>query len=170
MSGMLRWAGLLLVITAAAACTQAPRFGLLEAALVGRARVVDLTHTLEPTIPVFPGGEPFQLTTMASYDQGYSANKFSMGEHTGTHMDAPAHFVQGEPTAEEIPAHTLIAPFVVIDVTKEVANDPDYLLPESALDLWEGFYGRIPPRSVVIMRTGWGARWKSERSALMFRS
>src|SRR5262245_37618952 len=64
--------------------------------------IKDLTHVLEEGIPVFPGGEPFKITKLADLSQGYYLNKFSMGEHCGTHVDAPIHFIVGGKSIDEI--------------------------------------------------------------------
>src|SRR4051812_14030369 len=80
--------------------------------------IVDLTHTLREGMPIFPGGEPFKITKLADWQQGYYLNKFSMGEHCGTHVDAPLHFVAGTKSVDEVPLRRLIGPLVLIDVAK----------------------------------------------------
>src|SRR5262249_10933837 len=87
--------------------------------------IVDLTHTLREGVPIFPGGEPFKITKLADLSQGYYLNKFCMGEHCGTHVDAPLHFARGGKSVDELPLTQLIGPLVVIDVEKEAAADPD---------------------------------------------
>jgi hypothetical protein len=79
---------------------------LAQAAVSGKAfsRAVDLTHELSPEIPLFPGAEPMRITTLVTVRQnGYYGNRLDLWEHSGTHMDAPAHFVEGAPTAEKLP-------------------------------------------------------------------
>jgi kynurenine formamidase len=85
-----------------------------------------------------------------------------MGEHTGTHFDAPVHWITGkdlpENACDTIPARRLIGPACVIDATSEVDRDPDFLLMPAHIDAWESRYGRIPPGAWVLLRTGWSRR------------
>ncbi len=74
----------------------------------GRAEIVDLTHNLQENGPLFPGGVPFTLEPLTRLSDGYYMNTFTSGEHTGTHVDAPAHFGKGLPTVDEIPAVRLV--------------------------------------------------------------
>ena len=69
---------------------------------VEATRVVDLTHQLGEDIPYWPGGIPFEMTRLVDYDKGYRLHKFSMGENTGTHLDAPSHFIKGNRSTNEI--------------------------------------------------------------------
>jgi kynurenine formamidase len=85
-----------------------------------------------------------------------------MGEHTGTHFDAPVHWVTGKDLAENacdtIPVSRFVGPACVIDVTAEVDNNPDFLLmPEHIAD-WEAIHGSIPAGAWVLLRTGWSRR------------
>lgn len=122
-------------------------------------KVVDLTHTLRPGVPVFPKGIPFQTENIAGYEQGYYANKILLGEHTGTHVDAASHFAKGRPHVDAIPAEDLILPLVVVDVSEAAGRDPDYAAPRQAFLDWEEKHGKIPPGAFVALRTGWSQRW-----------
>lgn len=139
--------------------------------LAGRIRVVDLTQTLSaefPTIqlpPQFGQCAPFRIEEVSRYDERGPAwywNNISMNEHTGTHFDAPVHWVSGKDfpnnTVDTIPAGNLIAPAVVIDISKEVAKNSDYLLTVPALQAWEASYGRIPDGAWVLLRTDWSKK------------
>ena len=90
------------------------------------------------------------------------------GEHTGTHVDAPAHWVTGKDgwTVDQIPPERLIGPAVVVDVTAEVAADPDFLLEPSHLLAWEDDNGGIPDNAWVLLRTGWSARGRDQETFL----
>jgi kynurenine formamidase len=85
-----------------------------------------------------------------------------MGEHTGTHFDAPVHWVTGKDlpdnACDTIPAERFIGPACVIDVTREVAADPDFLLTPEALAEWEAAHGLVPKGAWVLLRTGWSER------------
>ncbi|WP_354682428.1 cyclase family protein [Cupriavidus necator] len=139
--------------------------------LSGRIRVIDLTQTLSadfPTIPLPPElGQtwPFRLETISRYDErgpGWYWNNFSCGEHTGTHFDAPVHWISGKDqpdnTTDTIPVENFLAPACVIDCSREAAEDPDFLLTVDVVKAWEGRHGRIPARSWVLMRTDWSKR------------
>lgn len=122
-------------------------------------RVVDLTHEMHEDMAFWPGGVPFNMERLVDYDQGYRLHKFEVGENTGTHVDAPAHFVEGAQPIDEIPLTDLIVPAVVIDIRDKVADDADYqLTPEDIME-WENEHGQIPARSLVILNTGWHQRF-----------
>ena len=137
----------------------------------GRIRVVDLTQTLSPRFPqiVLPPelGQalPFRLEEVSRYDERGPAwywNNFSCGEHTGTHFDAPIHWVSGKDlphnATDTIPVEHLLGPASVIDCSKESAADPDFLLTVDFVRRWERVHGRIPPRHWLLMRTDWSKR------------
>ena len=139
--------------------------------LLGKVRVVDLTQTLSPE---FPGislppemGQawPFRIEEVSRYDERGPAwywNNFSCGEHTGTHFDAPVHWVSGKDlpnnATDSIPPERFIGPAFVIDCSKEAARDADFLLTRKFIENWETKHGRISPRSWVLMRTDWSKR------------
>jgi len=144
----------------------------LAAGLAGGAiHIVDLTQTLDPDIPtiVLPPelGQcaPFRLEEVSRYDSRGPAwywNNFSCGEHTGTHFDAPAHWITGRDqpngTVDTIAPSGFVGPACVIDCAAEAGADPDYLLDRAKLDTWERAHGRIPAGSWVLMRTDWSRR------------
>jgi kynurenine formamidase len=144
---------------------------LAAAIAEGRVRVVDLTQTLGPTTPViqlpppFAPSQPFRLEEISRYDERGPAwywNNLSCGEHTGTHFDAPAHWITGKDRADAhtdtIPPQLLIAPACVIDCTAAVAANEDFLLEPAHVEAWEARHGTIPAGSWVLMRTGWSRR------------
>jgi len=137
----------------------------------GAVRVVDLTQTLSPETPpiVLPPefGQcwPFRMEEVSRYDERGSAwywNNFSCGEHTGTHFDAPIHWVSGRDlplnATDTVPVQHLIGAACVIDCSREAAEDADFLLTVGHLERWESAHGRIPPRAWVLMRTDWSKR------------
>lgn len=118
--------------------------------------VVDLTHTLTPQTPVWPGNEPFAHEVVRSYgEHGFYAQALSVWEHTGTHLDAPAHFIEGAETAEFLPVANLVAPLVVIDISARAAEDPDASVTPDDVDAWEQEHGEIPAGAFVAMHSGW---------------
>jgi kynurenine formamidase len=126
-----------------------------------RFEVVDLTHRMHEGMPVWPGAAPFKMTRTSDYPQGYRAHVFEMAENTGTHVDAPAHFVEGKRSIAQIPPDELVVPAVVIDVTHKVERNADYLISASDVSDWEAANGSIAPGALVIARTGWYERFQS---------
>jgi len=122
---------------------------------VSATKVIDLTHPMHEEMAYWPGGVPFHMERLMDYDQGYRLHMFEMGENTGTHVDAPAHFSKGGRSMDAIPAADLIVPAIVIDVSIKVWKDPDYRLNVQDIQEWEKVNGRIPPDSLVIMNSGW---------------
>src|SRR5258708_28651472 len=88
-----------------------------------------------------------------------------MGEHSGTHFDAPVHWVTGQHYVDgytdTIPVQRLLAPACVIDCTSEVSADERFTLQVSHIQAWEEQNGRIPAGAWVLMRTGWSTRGDS---------
>ena len=130
---------------------------------------VDLTHAYaEDTIYWPTDSLGFALEELAYGDTPagffYSAYRFSTAEHGGTHLDAPIHFARGGATADAIPLERLIAPAVVIDVSEQATSD--YLVSVEDLVRFESTSGRIPDNAIVLLRTGWGARWNDRASYL----
>ena len=137
----------------------------------GALKVVDLTQPLGPATPViglppiFASSPGVTLSQISRYDDkgpGWYWNTITMGEHTGTHFDAPVHWISGKDLADNrcdtIPARRFVGPACVIDVTSEVEHDPDFLLTPERLEAWEAEHGRIPRGAWVLLRTGWSRR------------
>jgi len=137
----------------------------------GRIRVVDLTQTLSPEFPQISlppemgQAWPFRIEEVSRYDERGPAwywNNFSCGEHTGTHFDAPIHWISGKDlphnAVDSIPPERFIGPAFVIDCSKQAAADADFLLTSDFIGKWEKQHGRIAPRSWVLMRTDWSKK------------
>lgn len=123
------------------------------------SQAIDLTHAMHDDMAFWPGGVPFKKEVLVDYEQGYLLHKFEMGENTGTHVDAPAHFVQGNRPIDELSLSELILPAVVIDVQDKVASDPAYELSADDVLSWESEHGEVPAGSLVILNTGWHKRF-----------
>src|SRR4051794_6867445 len=121
--------------------------------------VHDLTHTFTPKTPVFPAFKPIQIKPRFSITKdGFFANEITFDEHTGTHMDAPVHFVQGAATADTLPVGKFVAPLAVISIEDRAAKNPDATVSVDDVLAWEKRYGRLPTGVFVAMYSGWGAR------------
>jgi kynurenine formamidase len=144
---------------------------LVAALSTGRVHVVDLTQPLGPETPViglppiFASSPGVTIEEISRYDGRGPAwywNTIRMGEHTGTHFDAPIHWVSGRELADNatdtIPPEQFVGPACVIDVTAEVGANEDYLLDVAGLERWEQAHGRVPRGAWVLLRTGWSAR------------
>lgn len=145
---------------------------LLASALAdGDVRVVDLTHALHPDFPVivlppeFGQCARFRMEEVSAYDHRGPAWKWhniSMSEHTGTHFDAPSHWVTGRHipngAVDEIAPENFIGPVCVIDGSAGAAQDDDFELTPDLITAWEAEYGRIPADAWVLFRTDWSKR------------
>jgi kynurenine formamidase len=148
---------------------------LVEELNAERIRVVDLTTSLAPETPVidlppiFAPSPGITITEISRYDEHGPAwywNTLHLGEHTGTHFDAPIHWVTGKDLSENatdtIPPRRFIGPACVIDVTADVEQNSDFLLTPERVQQWEATYGRIPAGAWVLLRTGWSRRTSRE--------
>lgn len=137
----------------------------------GTVRVVDLTQPLSEATPVialpdiFAPSPGLTVDEISRYDDRGPAwywNTLHLGEHTGTHFDAPIHWVTGRDLAENacdtIPAGRFIGPACVIDVSAQAEADHDFLLTPAAIEAWEAEHGRIPAGAWVLLRTDWSRR------------
>src|SRR3954453_23568519 len=148
-----------------------------DALVTGRVEVVDLTAPLSSQTPVivlppeFGQTARFELEELSRYDHRGPAwywNNFRTGEHTGTHFDAPNHWVSGRGGEDvaSVPAARLVAPAAVIDVSDRVAKDPDFLLEVEDIKAWESEHGGLPAGGWLFVRTGWDARSHSQADYL----
>jgi len=142
-----------------------------QALCAGKIRIIDLSQPLDAATatiqlpPEFGKTWPFRLEEISKYDSRGPAwywNNFSCGEHTRTHFDAPIHWVTGKDYAgnatDTIAPAKFVAPACVIDVSREAASDPDFLLTPARVEQWESEHGRIEAASWVLMRTDWSKR------------
>jgi kynurenine formamidase len=134
---------------------------MLDEIFSGKTRVLDLSYAINDKLVPWPGDEKwFEARVNASIEKnGYFTRSFWMLEHYGTHLDAPAHFPPGKATVEQIPAKQLFGPAVVLDIRAEGAKDADYQLSSARVEEWEKRHGRIVEGAIVLLRTGWAARW-----------
>ena len=148
---------------------------LVEELNAGKLKMVDLTQPLgadTPVIglpPIFASSPGFSIEPISRYDDkgpGWYWNTIHLGEHTGTHFDAPIHWITGrdlpDNSCDTIPAQRFIGLACVIDVTQDVAMYPDFLLTVEGIQAWEAQHGRIPAGAWVLLRTDWSKRIGAE--------
>jgi kynurenine formamidase len=150
---------------------------LVAALRLSTVEVIDLTAPLSPDTPLIRLPEPFgntiplSLQEISRYDDrgpGWYWNNITTGEHTGTHFDAPVHWITGRDGLDvaQVPASHLIAPAVVLDFSAEAAADPDFLLGVDDIRKWEGEHGSLPEGGWLLYRTGWDTRSGSQEQFL----
>jgi kynurenine formamidase len=160
--------------------TANPLADFAAALLAGSIKVVDLSAPLGPETPVLylppqfgKNTPPVKVHTISHYDQDgpfWAWNWLELGEHTGTHFDAPVHWITGrdhaDGTTDRIPPQNFVAPVNVIDRSAETAANPDYLLIAASIQEWEAEHGAIEAGSWVLLRTDWHKRNASAETFL----
>ena len=138
----------------------------------GDVEVVDLTGPLGPDTPILQLPPDFAKNTpkveihkISEYDEDgpfFAWNWMVLGEHTGTHFDAPHHWITGKDYedgyTDTIPPQNFVAPLNVIDCSAEAAKDPDFLLSADGVRSWEAKHGDINEGEWVVMRSDWDSR------------
>jgi len=143
----------------------------------GSVEIVDLTQPLTESTPVIKLPPPFANTPglsrqeISHYDDrgpAWAWYTLTIGEHVGTHLDAPIHWITGQDGADvaSIPSSALIGPACVVDRTAETEAENGYLLTVEDLEAWEAENGRMPDGAWVLMRTGWQSRAQDEAAFL----
>ena len=143
----------------------------------GRVAIIDLTAPLSERTPVIQLPPPFaqtarfELEELSRYDDRGPAwywNNFRTGEHTGTHFDAPNHWVTGRDGDDvaSVPVRRLVGPAAVLDFSDRVAEDPDFLLEVEHVQQWEAAHGPLPEGGWLLYRTGWDTRAFSQEDFL----
>jgi kynurenine formamidase len=144
---------------------------LAQALASGAVEVIDLAHCLEPATPIislppqFGQSAPFRSERISEYDSrgpAWAWSNISFGEHTGTHFDAPVHWITGKDlpgnALDTIPVRRFLASANVIDCTTDCNADPDFLLTPERIQDWEAQHGRIGAGSWLLLRSGWSGR------------
>jgi kynurenine formamidase len=139
--------------------------------------VIDLTAPLSAQTPIiqlpppFANTRPFELMEISRYDERGPAwywNDITTGEHSGTHFDAPVHWITGRDGEDvsQVPVSRLIAPAAVLDFSAEAAGNPDFLLEIDHVKKWEAANGPLPAGGWMFFRTGWDARSQDQAAFL----
>lgn len=134
------------------------------------AKLVDLTHSFDAETVYWPTAKGFEWrkTDWGADKQGrwYASAEFCTSEHGGTHLDAPIHFAEGRQTTEQIEVARLVGPAYVIDISAQAAKDRDYQLQPGDIVAFEKQHGKIPAKSIVLVRTGWSRFWPDRQQYL----
>jgi arylformamidase len=132
-----------------------------------KSRILDLSHPLDPSTPPWPGNPAVEIVVVSKIppdrgprDRGAPGEPISCNttafltcNHTGTHMDAPAHFYNGVPTIEQVPLEKCIGPAALIDARQIAPRGeitPAFLTPSEE---------SIKTTGKVVFWTGWSSRW-----------
>ena len=154
-----------------------PISSLIESLASGAVEIVDLTQPLNEKTPVIQLPDPFVNTPglkvheISRYDDrgpAWAWNWLEIGEHVGTHFDAPIHWISGRDSLDvsQVPPQHLVAPAIVIDKSAESERDPDYLLTIDDIRAFESEHGTLPDGGWLLFRTGWDARAQDEEAFL----
>jgi len=141
----------------AAAATMLP-IPSAQARRIPEKRTRDLTHVFTEGFPVYSFDPPTRRTLVTVEDDGFYSQEWTFGEHSGTHIDAPGHFIAGGRLSPQLRPAELIAPIVVIDISRKAAADPDAVVTRGDLISFERGHGRIPRDAIVAMYSGWETR------------
>jgi kynurenine formamidase len=159
----LRWpVAVLLLAGCASPPPPAPEAPADPATALRSWTVVDLTHVLDEKTPFWPGTRYFRFEAwdLARFEEvGAFSRAYRVPEHYGTHVDAPAHFAEGQATIDAVPVERFVGPAVVLDIRAKAAADPDAELTTADV---EG--------AVALLLTGWGSRWEDPAAYLNFDS
>lgn len=163
----------LLALVCAAGCTTSreapPTLWETYDTALKRAKYVDLTHAITPSIPVWAGFGPSQFGptvdpktgTPYSFDKdGFEATRYVLAtDQLGTQLDPPAHWNPEYPAIDELPPTFAVRPLAVISIVEQVSKDPGYHLAVRDIETWEAAHGRIPEGAVVFVRSDWSTAW-----------
>jgi kynurenine formamidase len=142
---------------------------LIEALADGSVKVIDLTQPLSEKTPVLQLPPPFANTpglsreVISEFDDkgpAWAWYTLTVGEHVGTHFDAPIHWITGRDGEDvaSVPPSRLVGPAVVIDHSAQAGENPDHLLTVAAIKAFEAEHGPLPENGWLLYRTGWDAR------------
>ncbi len=150
---------------------------LIRDLAAGNAAIIDLTMPLSERTPVlqlpppFANTQGFSMQEISHFDErgpAWAWSNISMGEHVGTHFDAPTHWITGKDGTDvaQTPLAHLIGPASVIDKSAEAAADPDFLLEIAHVEEWQRQHGPLPSGGWLLYRTGWDARAQDQAAFL----
>lgn len=146
-------------IAAGAAALAASALSARQSLAQSSGKVVDLTHTFDGNFPTFDG-KPGILTEKIEdiKTNGYTIYKLTIFEHSGTHIDAPLHFIEDGTSVADLAPENLVCPLCVVDLKGKIKEDPNAMVTKADLEAWISAHGDIPKGACVAMNSGWAAR------------
>ena len=127
--------------------------------------IIDLSHAIHPNIPIWPGDPAPEFATVSEIEKnGYFLRKFLMGEHSGTHINAPNSFDPAGASVDSYTPQSLVLSGIAIDIREQSLANPDYSLTIDDILTWERQHKFIEPGNLVLLYTGWQAKWDDERA------
>lgn len=127
--------------------------------LLSQYRLIELNHLYEEFMPVWPTHGKFFCSRAEDYSAGdgnYNC-QLSLGDHCGTHVDAPVHFIEGAKTIEQVDVRQLMGRGRCLDMS-HLAENAD--ITREMIEAWESAHGEIRPQDIVIFRTGYDEKWR----------
>ena len=135
--------------------------------MIGYSRVVDMTHVIRTGIPQWPGDPPVEFQDVAQIGtHGFYLRRFSMGKHSGTHMNAPRGFHAEGAGIDSYAPEDLVVPAIVIDVRDQADAYPDIELSTTDILAWEKRHGLVPEGTMALLYTGWQHKWEDAEAYL----
>lgn len=132
---------------------------------INYSRVIHLSHIIDTGIPQWDGDPPVEFANVAEIPtDGYFMRRFSLGEHSATHMNAPNSFYNSSIGIDQYNAQSLVVSAVVINICQAAAVNPDYVLTVADILAWEKEFGEIPANGIVILYTGWQDKWLDQNA------
>lgn len=126
-----------------------------------KTRIIDLTHSIQENIPLWPGAALFSQEICQTYAPGkFRVHNYHLAAGTGTHMDAPFHCEEHGKSVADFNLDELIGVGCILDISIHVNKNPDYVITAQDIQDWESEYGQIPERAIVIANTGWSQYWE----------
>jgi kynurenine formamidase len=130
-------------------------------AVFADAIFTDLTHAFHPGQPHWSGFPDEQRSLVFDYPKGdaFQVHRYAFVGQWGTHVDPPLHFVEGGRAVDNLPINEMLLPLVILDISQQVAGNPDATPGLDDIATWEDRNGRIPEGCFVALRTGWSSNW-----------
>lgn len=117
-------------------------------------KVIDLTHTITPHMPVYPGTEPPVFAPGSTYGRdGFRETKLTLYTHTGTHMDPPAHLFPDRPALDQFPPSQFMGRALVIDCRRLKAGEA------ITMDCLAPYGEKAAAADFLLFNTGWDVYW-----------
>ncbi|WP_312044886.1 cyclase family protein [Erwinia sp.] len=128
-------------------------------ALLNRHRLIELSHVYEEGMPVWPGDGRFFLSSAENFatgDGNYNC-QLSLGDHCGTHIDAPVHFMPHGESIDRVDIRQLVGRGRCLNMAHVLKNGA---ITFDMITEWEARNGEITAKDIVLFRTGYDKKWR----------